>query len=362
MTQQLQKVNFDLIRYANCWEDPEILLEGLDPGKNSRILSIASAGDNSFSLLTREPELVVAVDLSKVQLNLVELKKAAITILKRKEYLEFIGFLPSDSRMEVFQSLKSHLSKEAVEYWEHHQELIQLGVINQGKFEKYFQLFVNRILPLIHSRNRVEALFAPKNMEEQQSFYYKKWNNLRWRLLFKIFFSKRIMGRVGRDPEFLRQVNIPVSQFIFQMAERELSHTKAQENFILFYTLNGKFGEYLPHYVQEGNYELVQANLSRLKLFEGTAERALKEFGGISHMNLSDIFEYMDEDLFKSVAEQLRDHSAPNSRIAYWNLMVPREISHILPDDFSLRQSDSESLSLKDKGFFYRKFLIDQKL
>ena len=55
-------------------------------------MSIASAGDNTFSLLTLNPELIVAVDISKVQLFLVELKKIAILNFDREKYLQFAGF------------------------------------------------------------------------------------------------------------------------------------------------------------------------------------------------------------------------------------------------------------------------------
>ncbi len=47
----IQKVDFNIIRYANCWEDADILLEGLSPAEGSKILSIGSAGDNSFSTI-----------------------------------------------------------------------------------------------------------------------------------------------------------------------------------------------------------------------------------------------------------------------------------------------------------------------
>ena len=87
-----QLVNFGIIRYANCWEDADILLEGLSPAKGSKILSIGSAGDNSFSLLTTDPEIVVAVDVNEIQLFLIELKRACFLNLEREETLAFLGF------------------------------------------------------------------------------------------------------------------------------------------------------------------------------------------------------------------------------------------------------------------------------
>ena len=43
-TEPEQRVRFDLIRYANCWEDADILCEALAPAPGRRLLSIASGG------------------------------------------------------------------------------------------------------------------------------------------------------------------------------------------------------------------------------------------------------------------------------------------------------------------------------
>jgi len=71
------RARFDLVRYANVWEDAWILREALRPAPGRRMLSIASAGDNAFALLAAGAE-VVAADLSPAQIALVDLKRAAI--------------------------------------------------------------------------------------------------------------------------------------------------------------------------------------------------------------------------------------------------------------------------------------------
>ena len=89
-----ERARFDAIRYANCWEDPTMLLRAADL-RDKRCLSIASGGDNSFSLLTASPREVVAFDLSPVQLAVCELKAAAFRNLEYGEFLSFLGFAPS---------------------------------------------------------------------------------------------------------------------------------------------------------------------------------------------------------------------------------------------------------------------------
>lgn len=355
-----ERVNFEIIRYANCWEDPEVLISGLSPSPGSRILSIGSAGDNSFSLLTTDPETVVAVDVSMVQLFLVELKKCCFQNLEWEETLAFLGFTPSETREKCFRSLKHQLGSEARTYWESNLPLIRQGVVHQGKFEKYFRLFSGKILPFIHSKKSVEALLAPKTAGEQQVFYSRKWNTWRWRLLFRVFFSHYIMGKYGRDPEFMKHVQGSVSQYIFEKAARHLGSAAAQDNFILRYTLTGSFGMLLPHYLQKENYPVIRSGAGRLRLVQGFAQDTAREFGKFHCMNLSDIFEYMDAEMFTRVAAQLAGGLHQDGRLAYWNLMVPRRISAVLPDRVRYCKAVSERLTKKDRGFFYKEFILDQ--
>jgi len=354
------RVNFNLIRYANCWEDADVLLQGLAPQPGGKILSVASAGDNSFSLLTTQPELVVAVDISRPQLFLTELKKVCVTRFDREETLAFLGFAASNQREKSFDSLKKDLSSDARHYWESNLLLIEKGIIHQGKFEKYFQLFSHKILPLIHSRNTIDKLLSPKSESEQAFFYQSQWNTWRWRLLFKLFFSKYILGKLGRDPAFMNHVKGSVSQFILDKTARHLTSELAQGNFILHYALTGNFGALLPHYLQAENYPTIQKNIGQLQLYEGFAQEATAEFGRFEYMNLSNIFEYMDAITFRVAAELLAKGLAENGKMAYWNLMVPRRISERIPERVEYRQALSESLTAGDKGFFYGKFILDQ--
>jgi S-adenosylmethionine-diacylglycerol 3-amino-3-carboxypropyl transferase len=355
-----QRAAFDFIRYANCWEDPEILIKGLDAKPGGQILSVGSAGDNSFSLLTTNPSVVVAVDVSMTQLHLIALKKACIKQLNDDELIAFLGFMPSETREQVFNKLKTNLDPTVRAYWEHHIEAIRLGVVHQGKFEKYFKLFSQKILPWIHTKTTTQALLSPKSAADQQAFYDQRWNTWRWRLLFKVFFSKYVMGKFGRDPEFLKEVKLSVGDFIFQKAERHLQSRQAQENHFLRYNLTGTFGTALPHYLEADNLPLVRQRLDKLHLFAGYAQEAIQQYGTFNSMNLSNIFEYMNPELFQSTAEPLIASMPIGGRIGYWNLMVPRRISGILPEKAKYLRDLSTQLTQQDKGFFYNQFVVDE--
>ena len=76
--------------------------------------------------------------------------------------------------------------------------------------------------------------------------------------------------------------------------------------------------------------------------------------------NLSDIFEYMDKSLFKDIAEQLLSSANKGARFAYWNMMVDRRVSEILPDNFEYKKELSQELYLKDRAFFYKNYIVDE--
>ncbi|MEY3964880.1 MAG: hypothetical protein RL263_48, partial [Bacteroidota bacterium] len=216
----------------------------------------------------------------------------------------------------------------------------------------------NKVLPLIHNKNRIAELFAPKSAHEQRQFFLNKWNTWRWRGLFKLFFSRTVMGRLGRDPEFLKQVEIPVADFILKQAETHLSSVSAQQNPFLRYQLTGSFGELLPHYLQPENFEFIKARIHRISLFHGFAEDAISQYGHFHAMNLSNIFEYMNPSEFHEAATKLSSGLFPGGRLAYWNLMVTRRCSQVVPT--LIEQSDLMSeLRPQDDGYFYNTNVID---
>ena len=359
---QNHKAAFNFIRYANCWEDADILLQGLQPTEGSRIFSIASAGDNSFSLLTTHPEIVVAADINPTQLNLTELKKTAYQNLGYEELLGFLGFTASSERKKIFDALKQNLSIDCRNYFEANLHLITNGIISQGKFEKYFQVFSQKILPWIHSTKTIDGLIAEKTPEEQKVFYAEHWNTWRWKLLFKFFFSRYVMGRFGRDPSFLKEVDQPVGMAIFNQSEKHLQSVLAQNNFILYYNLKGNFGNMLPHYMRPENYKVIKSNLERLHLQLGYAHDIAGRFGSFQCMNLSNIFEYMNRETFTIAAHQLLLAMKQGGRLAYWNLMVPRRIAQQFPERAAYCEQLSSQLTSADKGFFYISFIIDEVL
>lgn len=358
MPNQTDNISHDYLRYANCWEDAEILIGALDIQPTDQILSIGSAGDNSFSMLTSDPKSIVAVDINPIQLHLISLKKAAFTALDYEDFLAFLGFTISENRIALYERVRQALASDAISYWDEHISQIENGMIHQGKFERYFHFFQRKILPFAHSKNDIEKLFEAKDKNQQKSYYDTQWNNKRWRLIFHFFFSKFIMGYFGRDRAFMKEVKVPVSQFILDQAQLHLSDMSCQTNHFLYYIMTGQFGKKLPHYARKENFRIIKSRVDRLTLHEGYVQDALELKPEFNKFNLSNIFEYMSTSQFNEVSQQIISKSTKDSKYAYWNLMVTREMSHI---SMELIQNPSISSGIQDKGFFYKKFITESK-
>ncbi|MCA0447888.1 MAG: BtaA family protein [Bacteroidetes bacterium] len=361
MSEIRNRAKFDFIRYANCWEDPALLLKALHPLEGQVVLSVASAGDNSFSLLTGNPEKVVAVDFNPAQLACCDLRKAAFLTLNYKEVLEFAGILPSKNRMEVFQNLKSGMLPESVSFWDAHPDWIMNGYIHCGKFEKYLKFFGTRIIPFIHSRKTITDLLAEKSIQQQKEFYSKRWNSALWRGLFRLFFSKLVMGKMGRDAEFFKYSEQSPSDMILERTRHAFTEISTHNNPYLTYILTGNYNSALPHYLREENFNIIRGNLHKLEFFHGGVQDAIEKYpGAFTRFNLSDIFEYMSQDEFENLSGQLHQFSGPGAKVACWNLLAYRNLDRFTPN-WKTDSVLSEQLHRIDQAWFYSHFFISEK-
>jgi len=354
-----ERASFDFIRYASVWEDADVLCAALAPvARGGRVLSVASAGDNALALLGLDPAEVAAVDLSAAQCACVELRVAAFRRLEDPALLAFLGVTPSRERLSTYRALRSDLGEEARRFWERHPREVARGVIHAGKFERYFHLFRRWVLPLIHSPGTVRALCRPKSLAEQLRFYDERWNTWRWRALFKLFFGRAVMGRLGRDPEFFAQVEGDVGARILERTRHALTAIPVASNPFFSYIMTGNFRPLaLPRYLRPEHTGPIRARLDRLRVVRGPVEEA---GGAFDAFNLSDIFEYMSPAEHERCYARLLDRARPRARLAYWNMLAPRGRPPSLAARARPLESFARKLHARDRAWFYARFHVDE--
>jgi S-adenosylmethionine-diacylglycerol 3-amino-3-carboxypropyl transferase len=355
-----ERADFSGIRYAQCWEDADVLLAALEPALGKRCLSIASAGDNTLALLSRDPERVLAIDLSPAQIACLELRVAAYRELQHRELLALIGSVESDARPRFYQACRKHLSTDALAFWDERPHLIAAGIGSVGKFEHYFALFRERVLSLVHPKDRVQELLRRKPIAERRVFYDRQWNNLRWRLMFRVFFSRRVMGLLGRDPEFFRYVEGSVSERILKRTEYALTELDPAANPYIQWILTGRHNATLPAALREENFEPIRRNLDRLEWRCGALEESLKGGQKFDCFNLSDIFEYMSPSSYEQLLRLLASSARPGARLAYWNMLAPRNRPESMEAILRPLTELSAQLFVRDQAFFYSAFVVEE--
>jgi len=352
---------FDIIRYAQVWEDADILIEALDINENDNILSIASAGENAISMLIKNPNKIYAIDLNFNQIVCTEFKIACFKYLDYENCMKLIGVLDADNRLELYKQIENKLPEEIREYLNNNIEIVEKGIIHSGKFENYFNIFRTRVLPLIHSKKIRDELLEKKAKEERITFYDKKWNNLRWKMLFRVFFSRKVMGKLGRDKAFFRYVNVDVSKNILERTKYAITELDTSENPYLYYIINGKYKNVLPVAYRKENFEKIKQNIDKIVVLSESVETFIKrdDIDYVSKYNLSDIFEYMSDEQMCEIIKKIFTKSGQGTKIAYWNMLAEKRASKYF-DNLIYREEKSKELLKKDKAFFYSNFIIDE--
>ncbi|MBI1920764.1 MAG: DUF3419 family protein [Geobacter sp.] len=354
--------DFSEIRYAQCWEDADILLEGLAIQPGDTCVSIASAGDNSLAMLAMGAGRVIALDLSPAQLFCLELRVAAYRELAHGELLELIGSSPSGRREALYRRCRPLLSTEARSFWDAHASEVADGIGSAGKFERYFALFRERIMPLVHSRATIEQLLAGGDEAKRERFYRETWDNWRWRLLFRLFFSRFVMGRLGRDPSFFRYVEGSVAERILARTRHALTRLDPAGNPYLQWILTGRHLTALPFALRHENFDTIRSSLDRLECHCLPLEDFLEREGerSIDRFNLSDIFEYMSEENYHLLLERIHRAGRPGGRLAYWNMLAPRRRPEAMAAFLRPLDDLAKRLFLQDKAFFYSAFVVEE--
>jgi len=356
------QADFSIIRYAQCWEDADVVLEALDIRPGDVCFSVGSGGENTLSMLSRAPSEVVAVDLSPAQVACLELKAAGFRALSYAELLELVGLTASTRHRALYQTVRAALSTSARAYWDSNQAVLERGLVSSGKFERYFRLFRQWILPLIHSRRRVDELFEPRDPTQRRRFYRERWDNWRWRALLRLFFSRAVMGRLGRDPSFFRYVEGAVAAPIFTRTEHALAELDPSKNAYLQWVAYGRFVSALPHAWRAENFEAIRASAHRLRVEVESVETALARAAerSIDRFNLSDILEYVSERGSEQLFDEIVRCGRPGGRVAYWNMQARRRRPQRLAARLHTLEELGQRLHHDAMTFFYSAFYVDE--
>lgn len=352
------------ISYSMCWEDPLILSEALEVSKQDSVLLIVSGGENILSLLLKNPNKIVGIDIKKEQIYLTKLKVVCIENLEFDEFVRFLGIKSSDNRLEIFNNIKKYLEKEEIEYWENHLDIIKAGIIHCGKLEKYLAKFRRYCLPLIISKKRLHEFLSLYSLDKQEEYYKRYWNNWRFRFLFRLFFSRKGLES-GRDKEYFKHSSRDkISDYYLERVKHSLTEIPIRTNFFMHYMLTGTIPVPFENhpYLDKNNYLKLKKILKNKKIefIDSDIYEFLKRSkeNSFSKFNLSDIFEAKTQEEYGSLLNEIARVSKKKSIICYWNNLANRS-EHGFINNLIIDKNKSEELYKKDRVHFYSRFIVE---
>lgn len=356
------KARFDIIRYAQVWEDAEVLVDALRGAPGRSFLSVCSAGDNALALLLLDPTRVVVRDLAEAQLHCLRIRIAAMHALSWREFVILMQPPSADggsiaSHRSLMERMMPALDPSGRAFWSERLAAVEtLGLAGVGRFEHYFALFRRFVLPLIHGRRTVEGVFVPRTPKERVNFYANHWNTWRWRLATNLFFSRFAMGRLGRDPSFFAHAEGSLPAQVRRKTRHAAVEMDPCANPYMQWILLGRHAKALPLAWREEHYETIRARCSRIEIDLGRIDEADGPFDGF---NLSDVFEYMGSDEFAATYGRLLARARHGARLVYWNMMAPRRAPSMHASSVRRNVETETRLKAADKAFFYADLVIE---
>jgi S-adenosylmethionine-diacylglycerol 3-amino-3-carboxypropyl transferase len=355
--------------YSACWEDLSIARRALRISKDGLVVAIGSAGDNAIGLLLDDPRRVVAIDVNPAQTALIELKVAAVRTVPGT-VAEFVGAVPGAvdrdlTRLDRYARLRPQLSPEAARYWDAHTDDIVAGVVHAGRFERYLAWFRRVLLPVVPGRDVVRAMLAAPDVEEQRRIYREGWDSPAWRALFRVFFSRRLLGALGRHPAFFDEASATrVGSHFLARAADGLTATPIRTNPYVTFILSGSYRlpDAAPEYLRPANATLLAERADRIDVRTCSLLDALRELPdhSVDAFYLSDIFELADPAGYEESLGEIARVGRPGARLCYWNNLVERTRPESLADRLSAETDLAARLHTEDRAFIYSRLVVEE--
>lgn len=350
------------IRYGQCWEDADVLLAALRPAPHQTCLSVASAGDHVLALAGSGARCVIAVDLNPAQLACLALKMAAFAALSHSELLAFSGEQSCDDRQSLYLRCREGLQPQYRRFWDQAPVDIARGFARRGRFERFIDGFRNGPLALVQGQAKVCELLGLEQRLARRTFYRTRWNTMAWQMSGRLVFSRWLFGRLARHPDFTRHAEKSLWPTLQRRIYHALVTLNPAHNPYVRWILTGRYGPALPWHLRRENFAAIRAALPRIELFQGSLESLLTRLPDncIDACNLSDVFEYLPAGQYSDVLGEITRVGAPGCRLAYWNLLVPRQRPETLAGLLISRRDLARPLFRADKAFFYSDFVVEE--
>ena len=352
--------------FAQVREDPRIEMQALAPALTGSIVIVSSAGCTALSLLGAGARRVVAVDRSRAQNHLVELKCAAIRALDTNAAIAFLGGqpMPALRRRRLYGVLAPMLTDGARAYWDRRAQAIEAGALRSGRSERFIALVASVAARMVVRSGGVPALLEARSLDEQREVFARRWAGWRWRGLFALLLNRWTFSR-AYHPSFFEHVENPSFARHFRgLAERTLSKLPTRDNYFLHEMLTGTYPvhepEGTPPYLTPQGTGRAQAAAQTLSLVDGSFTEYLRSCPArsIDGFALSNIAEWLDDRGIDALFGEVARTATLGARVVFRNFVgwteVPERWRRVIVE----RRGYGERLIQRDRSLVQRRVVV----
>lgn len=348
-----------LFDFGISQEDPLTELEILAPREQDNLLCIASGGEVPLTILCLRPGIhITAVDISKSQLMLCELKRQSAIQLPFPLNGQFLGYaaLPRNDRHQLFtEQIRSHLPADHQEFWLDNYEAILNGVVNNGRFEQYIGR-IRGIARLLIGKKNIDDLLGSGNTEEQTRIFDKHIaTRITLKYLFRIAFHPAIYKNRGLDSKALIHAHANLGEQYFNRFRNFCTATPANKNYFLHYFLRGSCNDpqAFPEYLQENNVPNLITYQQHLSFRQSSLQTELNLHppSTFTRIHLSNIGDWMSTGEFDNLMKILQRTCREDTRLCY-RFLQKNHLEKTPPDGshFNIQEVNCEK---QDRFPFY---------
>ena len=356
----------DRLYFAQVREDPVLEIEALQPAAGEILVVVGSGGCTALSLLAAGAGQVVAVDLNRIQILLIDLKAATVSTLEPGEAVAFLGGAPmaAGDRADCYQRVAPAMGHAARDWWDAHPGQITQGVLKVGVTERFIGGVMTTVRTAIHPPERIAHLLACRTLHEQREYYRRKWDNRRWRLLFTLLLNRAVF-RKTYHPGFFEHVENPSFARLFSsLAEHALTAVPISTNYFVHHMLTGSYpvgvAGGLPPYLDPEGAAVVASALDRLTLVDGGYTSYLRTCADASvhGFAISNILEWFTPEQTDELFAEVVRTAVPGARFVFRNFVGWTEVPERWQDVVVEDRAAGEALIQRDRSAVQRRIAV----
>ncbi|MEP3265530.1 MAG: DUF3419 family protein [Hyphomicrobiales bacterium] len=373
--------------YPQIWEGPDVDMQALQLGPQSRLITIASGGCNVLSYLTQDPKEILAVDLNTAHIALTRLKLKAVEALPNYEtFYRFFGEADEKANLRTYERfLQNEIDAPTKAYWEGRDRLFRKRITLFSR-DLYHHGLLGYFIGVTHFVAKLYGidpadLTKAKTMEEQRSFFEGS---------LAPIFDKRLVRWVTSKKSSLFGLGIPPAQYdvlagggdisviLKQRVEKLACHFSMNDNYFAWQafgrgyapnsanddgtsTSTGRSGP-LPPYLQAQHFDHIKSRANRVSVTNKSVTEKLKDEADESMDGyvLLDAQDWMTDQQLNELWSQITRTAKTGARVIFRtadepSLLPGRVVDEIL-GRWSYQEEQSLTLNKHDRSAIYGGF------